>query len=46
VGAAGQAVAVDLQAVAQPGLHHPLALIDLVDEAVDVGDQLLVHPRR
>ena len=35
-----QAVAVDLEAVAQPRLHDALVAVDLVDQAVDVGHQL------
>ena len=37
----GEAVAVDLEAVAQPRLHDALVPVDLVDQPVDVGDELV-----
>ena len=42
VPAAGEPVAVDLEPVPQARLHDPVAALDLVDQAVDVGMQLVV----
>ncbi|CAN5704442.1 hypothetical protein BH18ACT2_BH18ACT2_21550 [soil metagenome] len=36
----GQAVAVDLEPVAQPGLDDAHVAVDLVDQPVDVGDEV------
>ena len=40
VRAAGEAVTIDLVAVAQAGLHDARAPVDLVDEAVEVGQEV------
>ena len=37
-----EAVAVDLEAVAQPRLDDPLPRLDLADQAMDVGNEVLV----
>ena len=37
----GETVAVDLEAVAQPRLHDADVAVDLVDQPVDVGDEVL-----
>ena len=42
VDAGGEAVAVDLVAVQQARLHDALAAADLVEQAVDVGDEVVV----
>ncbi len=36
-------MAVDLEAMAQPGLHDALAPLDLVDEPMEVGEQVRVE---
>ena len=46
VHAHGEAVPVDLIAVLQPRLHHTIASGDLVDEAADVGPQVVVDVRQ
>src|SRR5699024_6399195 len=43
MGGAGEAMAVDLKAVPQPRLHDALAALDLIDEQVEIGDQVLVE---
>ena len=43
VGREGEAVAVDLEAVAQPGLDDAHVAVDLIDQAVDVGHELVGH---
>ena len=40
--APSEPVPVDLVAVAEPGLHDPLAAVDLVDETMDVGHEVVV----
>ncbi len=42
VPAAGEPVTVDLEPVPQARLHDPVAALDLVDQAVHVGMQLVV----
>ena len=42
VPAAGEPVTVDLEPVSQARLHDPVAALDLVDQAVHVGKQLVV----
>ena len=37
----GQPVTIDLEPVPQPGLDDPVVAVDLIDQAVDVGDQLV-----
>ena len=41
VGRQGEAVAIDLEAMAQAGLDDALVPVDLVDQPVDVGDEVL-----
>ena len=38
----GQTVSVDLEAVPQPGLHDAFAALDLADQTVDVGHEVVV----
>ena len=41
MGRQGEPVAVDLEAMAKPRLHDALVAVDLVDQAVDVGDEVV-----
>jgi hypothetical protein len=43
MGAARQTVTIHLEPVPKPGLHHPLVLFNLVDQAMQIGNQIGVH---
>ena len=38
----GEAVSIDLKAVAQPGLNHSLTTLDLAQKSMGVGKQVVV----